>query len=320
MTVKYVKIPGTDLSLFPVGYGTVDIGLKKTDKADIYPVLEEYLDLGGNLIDTARVYSDWVPPEIGRSERIIGEWIKHRGRHNDFVLISKGGHPRLDDMHTPRMSKADMQSDLELSLRALGVDCIDIYFFHRDDVSVPVSELLGIMEDFRKAGKIRYYGCSNWTSERMEEAEHYSREHGLRGFIANQMLFNIGQKYMLPPADDTMVAMDAHMEELHRRGQCLAMPYFGLCSGFFHKLDSAGADALRGNIYCTPGNLALKSSIDAVRSETGATITQVLLNYFYTRDFPIVPLVFSSSKEHLKDAMDAPSLGLGRDIYDRMGV
>ena len=105
MTIEKIKLPGTEFSLFPIGYGTVDIGLKKKDPADIYPVLEAYLDLGGNVIDTARIYSDWVPPEIGRSERILGEWIRSRGRHDDFVLITKGGHPRLDDMHTPDVYK-----------------------------------------------------------------------------------------------------------------------------------------------------------------------------------------------------------------------
>ena len=315
-----IKIPGTELELFPLGYGTVDIGLKKTENADIFPVLDAYIDLGGNLIDTARVYSDWVPPEVGRSERILGEWIRARGHHNDFILISKGGHPRLDTMHTPRMSPDDMAGDLELSLKTLGVDCIDIYFYHRDNTLVPVGELLETMEDFRRQGKIRYYGCSNWTSARMEEAGEYASAHGLRGFVANQMLFNLGRRHMLPPADDTMVAMDARMEALHRRGSCLAMPYYGLCSGFFHRLDAAGPESVRDSIYCTPENLALKPKIDELRRQTGASVTQVLLNFFYTRDFPVVPLVFSSNIEHLKDAMMAPEMQIGRDVYDEMGV
>lgn len=316
MTIEKIKLPGTEFSLFPIGYGTVDIGLKKKDPADIYPVLEAYLDLGGNVIDTARIYSDWVPPEIGRSERILGEWIRSRGRHDDFVLITKGGHPRLDDMHTPRMSEKDMQGDIELSLKSLGVDCIDIYFYHRDDISVPVGTLLEVMESQRKKGNIKYYGCSNWTSARIDEAEKYAAEHGLRGFVANQMLFNIGQKYMLPFDDDTMVGMDDHMMEIHRRGNNLAMPYFGLCSGFFHKLDARGPDAVKGSPYCTPGNLRLKARLDKIREETGASLTQVLLGFFYAQDFPVLPLVFSSNIEHLKDAMAAPGLKLDPAYYD----
>lgn len=319
MAIDKINIPRTELSLFPMGYGTVDIGLKKKDPADIYPVLEAYLDMGGNVIDTARIYSDWVPPEIGRSERILGEWIRSRGRHDDFILITKGGHPRLGDMHTPRMSPKDMQGDIELSLKALGVDCIDIYFYHRDDISVPVGAHLEFMEEQRRKGNIRYYGCSNWTSERMDEAEEYAAEHGLRGFVANQMLFNIGQQHMRPPDDDTMVAMDEHMLKIHRRGNNLAMPYFGLCSGFFHKLDALGPDAVADSPYCTPGNLLLKKRIDAIRRETGASLTQVLLGFFYAQDFPVVPLVFSSNIDHLKDAMAAPGLKLDPSLYQAGG-
>lgn len=100
MDCKKIAIPDTDLSLFPIGFGTVDIGLKRTDMKDISSVLEAYLDMGGNVIDSARIYSDWVPPLIGRSETILGQWIKERGRHDDFILMTKGGHPRLDTMHT----------------------------------------------------------------------------------------------------------------------------------------------------------------------------------------------------------------------------
>ena len=90
---------------------------------------------------------------------------KHRGRRDDLVIMTKGGHPKMDTMNISRMSKEDMEYDLNLSLKALGIDCIDIYFYHRDDLSQPVSDLIGVMESFVKQGKIRYYGCSNWTTE-----------------------------------------------------------------------------------------------------------------------------------------------------------
>ena len=165
-----IKIKNTDLVLSNIGFGTVNAGLA-WDNEDAFEILERYIKLGGNVIDCARIYSDWVEPEIGRAERVIGDWIKHRGKRYDLVIMTKGGHPKMDTMNISRMSKEDMEYDLNLSLKALGIDCIDIYFYHRGDLSQPVSDLIEVMESFVKQGKIRYYGCSNWTTERMIEAD-----------------------------------------------------------------------------------------------------------------------------------------------------
>lgn len=314
--IKMIRIPDTDLNLYPIGFGTVDIGLKKKEMSEITPVLEAYLEMGGNVIDSARIYSDWVPPLIGRSETILGQWIRERGHHDDFILMTKGGHPRLDTMHTPRMSKADMQNDIELSLSALGVDCIDVYFYHRDDPSHPAGEFIEIMEEFRRQGKIRYYACSNWTAQRMMEADEYSKAHGYRGFVANEMLYNLGQKYKLPGSDDTLVEMDDAMLEYHRPGRNLAIPYFGMCSGFFQKLAAKGPDAVKDSMYFTPGNLKLVERINTVCRETGASITQAVLGFFFAKDFPIVPLAGASSISHLKEAMDTLKFNFTEEMYE----
>ena len=176
-----IKIKNTDLVLSKIGFGTVNAGLA-WDNEDVFEILERYINLGGNVIDCARIYSDWVEPEIGRAERVIGDWIKHRGKRYDLVIMTKGGHPKMDTMNISRMSKEDMEYDLNLSLKALGIDCIDIYFYHRGDLSQPVSDLIEVMESFVKQGKIRYYGCSNWTTERMIEADNYEElvEHTIR--------------------------------------------------------------------------------------------------------------------------------------------
>ena len=155
--MKNISIPNTDLTLSAIGLGTVNAGIA-WDHADAYRIFDSFLGAGGSLIDTAHVYSDWIPGETARAERVVGEWIKSRGgKHYDFVLMTKGGHPRNDTMDVSRMSKADMEGDLDGSLKQLGVDCVDIYFYHRDDQNQTVDELIEVMESFRRAGKIRYY-------------------------------------------------------------------------------------------------------------------------------------------------------------------
>ena len=139
------------------------------------------------------------------------------------------------DMHKSRVSESCLKYDLEESLRVLGTDYIDIYFYHRDNEDVPVSELIDIMEDFRKQGKIRYYACSNWTTARMKEADVYAASKGCRGFVANEALYNIGEPWMKPMADDTLVIMDKEMQRYHEENpQNLATPYSAACNGFFH--------------------------------------------------------------------------------------
>ena len=160
------------------------------------------------------------------------------------------------DMHKSRVSESCLKYDLEESLRVLGTDYIDIYFYHRDNEDVPVSELIDIMEDFRKQGKIRYYACSNWTTARMKEADVYAASKGCRGFVANEALYNIGEPWMKPMADDTLVIMDKEMQRYHEENpQNLAMPYSAACNGFFHKLLAAGREAVVNSEYYAEGNL-----------------------------------------------------------------
>ena len=223
-----IKIKDTDLELSRLGLGCVKAGVKWAGQ-EAFDLFDAFLDMGGNVYDTARVYSDWIPSERGRSERVLGQWLAHSGKRHDIVLVSKGGHPDMTgpdpDMHKSRVSERCLKYDLEESLRVLGTDYIDIYFYHRDNEEVPVSELIDIMEDFKKQGKIRYYACSNWTTTRMKEADAYAASKGYRGFVANEALYNIGEPWMKPMADDTLVIMDKEMQKYHEENpRNLAMP------------------------------------------------------------------------------------------------
>ena len=183
-----ISIPDTNLSMFPLGLGTAGAGID-WDGAEADELLDAFLDLGGNLIDTARIYSDWIPPEIGRSERVIGEWLQRSGKRERIILMTKGGHPRFtspsDDLHISRMTRADMRGDIELSLTALHVETIDVYFYHRDNPAQPTAEEIETMEQFKQEGKLRYYACSNWSAARIREADAYCQANGYRCFVAN---------------------------------------------------------------------------------------------------------------------------------------
>ncbi len=296
-----LKLPQTNLMVSPIAFGTVNAG-SAWDGSDADRMLNLWLDNGGNLVDTARVYTN------GESERVLGDFFQRSGRRHEMVLITKGGHPLFESMHTSRMSQEEMEADLHASLQALRTDYVDIYFYHRDDEKQPVGVLLERMESFQRAGKIRYYACSNWSTKRMREADEYAKAHGLRGFVGSQCLYNIASQHMKPFPDDTMVTVDKAMLDYHRNSVNLLMPYFGMCSGFFHLLAAKGVEAVEKSVYYTEGNLKLAKKVEKLCHKYNASITQILLAFFFAHDFPILPLAGSDNPDQLLDRMKAPDL------------
>lgn len=312
--VDWIKIPDTELELSPIGLGTVNAGLA-WDGEEGERILNGYLDGGGNVIDTAHVYSDWVAGERSRAERVIGDWIRRRGRRAEFVLMTKGGHPSLDAMGISRLSREELREDLDASLMKLGTDYIDIYFYHRDDERRSVEELIANMEELKKAGKIRHYACSNWKTARMKEADQYCRKHGLRGFVANQAMYNIGAGHMEPMQDVTMAACDKEMLDYHRFSKNVLMPYKGICGGFFHLLKSRGSEGVKGSCYDTEGNRKLAEGIYALCDRKGYTVTQALMGFFAVQGFPMLPLVGADDEGQLGELEEAMRMEFDRKDY-----
>lgn len=317
---KRIRIPETDLSVSPIGLGTVGAGID-WNGAEADRLIDAYLDMGGNVIDSARVYSDWIPPETGRSERVIGEWIQRNRKRDKVVLITKGGHPKYtspkDDIHIPRMTPADMRHDIELSLKTLHVDTIDIYFYHRDNREQTVEEEIETMEAFRKEGKIRYYGCSNWEADRIAEADNYCRKKGYRGFVADQALLNMGMKYMKPLEDDTLVYMKEQLFDYHTKNrQNLAMPYMGVASGFFHLFILNGEEAVKNSPYYTEKNIEVAEHCKKLMKKYNATVSQIILGFFTQQPFPCVPLYGPQNVEQLRDAMGVAEIQFEKEDFD----
>lgn len=296
--MEKLTIPDTDLSVTPIGLGAA--GWKG---AAASRMIDCFLDLGGQVIDTARIYGY---PMIGASEEAIGQWIHKSGRRDDIVLLSKGGHPHVTSMHNSRMTAKDMEADLTASLHALHTDCIDVYFYHRDDISQPAGELLEQMERFRRTGKIRYYACSNWTTARMQEADAYAEAHGLRGFIGSECMYNAGSPTARSSRDDTMLTADAAMLSYHRASRNVLMPYSGLCNGFFHKLQKPGLMdklTLKNSIFYTEANLRNAERIRRLQQKYNASVTQVLTGFFFSLGLPVLPLIGTANEQHLADLM-----------------
>jgi aryl-alcohol dehydrogenase-like predicted oxidoreductase len=304
-----ITLPATDLSVFPICLGTVPLG-SVIEQADAFRLMDAYLSAGGNFIDTAKVYSDWLPGERSSSERTIGAWMRQRGNRGRVLIATKGAHPDLGSMHIPRMSPADITGDLDASLRHLDIDTIDLYWLHRDDPARPVAEILETLDAQRRAGKIRYYGCSNWHTSRIREAQEYAKAHGLPAFAANQMQWSLAEVDPALLADKTTVPMNAEMAQFHLETGLAAVPYTSQAGGFFNKLASGRLVIERSGAFNTPRNIERFTRVRQLSAETGLTITQIALGYLLSQPFVTVPIIGPRSTAQLEDSLTALEIHL----------
>jgi aryl-alcohol dehydrogenase-like predicted oxidoreductase len=311
---------GTARGAADLALGTARLGLDGGD-GPAFALLDTFVERGGARIDTARVYSDWVPGEAGRSERIIGEWMRERGNRRRLVIATKGGHPPLDDMGHPRLSPRAIRSDLEASLRALGTDFIDIYYLHRDDPGRSAGAIVETLEGLAREGLVRSYACSNWSAPRIREAAAYAREHGYRGFAESQVLWNIGSRFMNPIADPTMKVMDDDLVVLHRVTGLAAVAYSPQAGGFFSRFDAEGGrvpEALAASPYATPANLRLAVELVRMARELARPVSHLVLAWLFTRDIPVLPIVGCRTLEQLADSIEAAGLRLDPAVEARL--
>ncbi len=310
--MDYRTLPNTDLSVSSVCLGTAELG-SVVPEADAFRLLDAFVERGGNFLDTAAVYANWIPGERNVSEKTIGRWLRERGNREDVVVATKGAHPDLATMDVPRLSPAEIGADVDASLSHLQVDVIDLYYLHRDDRTRPVEEIMETLHDQVKAGRLRYVACSNWRADRIAAAQAYAAEQGFRGFVADQMLWNVAVVDPSAVSGQGVVVMDEALHRLHAEIGMAAVPFSSQAGGLFQKLASGGQAMVKQGLrltYPLGRNLKRFERIQSVVTETGLTISQVVLGYLLSQPFVTVPIVGCKTQAHLRDTMDAAAVTL----------
>lgn len=320
-----ITIPNTELSISPMGLGTVDAGVRwGREAAEADSMFGTFVEQGGNLIDCAHVYADWQVvdgrQEVARAERVTGDWLQRNGGRDRIVLMTKGGHPVYThpsmDLHINRCTRADMRGDIEGSLRTLRTDYIDIYFYHRDDPRIPIEDMVETMQDFVREGKIRYFGVSNWSAERQKAADDYCKKMGYRGPVADQALLNLGSKYMNPLPDDTLVYVKGALYDYHaKQHDNMMMPYMGNASGFFHIYTAKGKAGVEGHPYATERNLVMADRIPKLTEKYNCAVTNIVLGYFTQEAFPCVPLYGPMDEASIVEAARTFDIQFDKEDY-----
>lgn len=309
--MKTVNIPGASFPVSKICLGCANFGTK-TPAETSFDILDFYFAQGGRFFNTAHEYGQ------GKSEQILGQWIRTRGNRDQLVITTKGGQdvtiPGNQDMRHDALIQ-----DMEESLQRLGIDYVDFYLLHMDDPSVGVAEILETLEELVKAGKTRHYGCSNWSVERQREAAAYAKAHGLQGFVIDEIEWSLAHNNH--PQGRSGMRLDEHYIALHEEDGICVGGYSPLASGFFNKVIADGD--LRNCHYSTYRfinryNFEIANRLRRLCEETGFTPTQLqlawLLNAPYR--FPSFLIMGASRPDQLEDALRAFEIALTPEMID----
>ena len=309
--MRYRDLAGKRTSAIVLGSGEFGSHIPESLS---FEFMDAFTGMGGNFIDTARIYGDLFHGRFGLSEETIGKWFAARHNRDSITLGTKGGHPRLESMHTGRLDRENLESDLSESLTALQTDYVDIYWLHRDDVSRPVGDILETLNRFVADGRVRLLGASNWSIARIAEANAYAEAHGMAGFGANQPQFSLARQALVE--DDTLVQMDDTVHAFHVHTGLPCVCFSSQAKGFFTKLDQLGEAALPDKAkrrFYTPENLAVYERMRTLSAETGHSINTLALAYLTSQPFDCYPIAGASRIEQVLALRDAADVELTRE-------
>ncbi|MDQ3788579.1 MAG: aldo/keto reductase, partial [Actinomycetota bacterium] len=255
-------------------------------------MFDDFVVRGGTTFDTAWVYGD------GAMETLLGKWIRARGVRDDVVVVGKGA-------HTPHCDPESLRRQLAESLDRLGTDHVDLYLMHRDNLDVPVGEFVDVLEEQRAAGLVTAYGVSNWTLDRVDEAQAYAARHGRAGFAALSNHFSLAEAYALP-WDGCVHVTDPASRAWLRDHDLALLPWSSQARGFF----AGRADEEIARCYHSEANFARRERARALAAELGVPATAVALAFVLHQPFPTFALIGPRTLEETHGSLRALEVAL----------
>jgi aryl-alcohol dehydrogenase-like predicted oxidoreductase len=281
------------------------------DQGKSNAILDTFAGLGGNFIDTARSYGDWIPDApTGASERAVGAWLKTRNR-DDFVIATKGGFfdMRVADYRN-RVTPDDISVDLGQSLDHLGVDRIDLYFLHTDNPESPVEPIIDALITHREAGRIRHFAASNWAADRIRAANAYAASIGKEGFVASETFWGLALPDVAAAAQQGYVHYyEGEYEDLHAAGLPI-IAYAAQSGGYFTKLAAGPVGDQLAARYANPANQRRLAVVQALAEKHGVSINEIVLSYLLSQPNQTIAIFGGSSPEQVIASAKADSLML----------
>lgn len=309
--MKQMTIPQTDLTVSVFCCGTMPLGgILLGEAGDA--LLDAYVESGGNFFDTAHCYSFWLEQRDGSSERALADYLRRRNLRGSVVVATKGGHPTEPCYRTVDryLSPGRIAADIDDSLGRMDIETIDLYWLHRDDLRVPVGEIVDCLNAEVEAGRIRYFAGSNWSGERLREANAYAAAKGCSGFVASQPCWSLATRPMVRK----MRELTAEDWQFHRASGMPVIPFSPTAQGFF------AANGTCGKAYDCPENRERLRVVNRAAAELGATPNQVALAWLLGQPFPVIPILGTTNPDHLRDALGALDVTLSTEIMEELNT
>jgi aryl-alcohol dehydrogenase-like predicted oxidoreductase len=294
-----ITIPESDLVVHPLCLGSNIFGGNATE-AESHLVMDAYRSHGGNFIDTADMYNQWVEGHVGgESESVIGSWMKSRGNRADMVIATKVS--KMD--RRPGLSAQNIFAACEESLDRLQTDYIDLYYSHSDDETVSLEETLGAYAQLIAEGKVRYIAASNFTPARVRESIKFSEDNNLPSYIAVQDQYNLIDRTTY---ESEMAATVAELGISN-------IPFYGIARGFLTgkyrpgvtEVDSKRPAAL---VYTTDKNYAVLSAMDEIAQAHNAPLGAIALGWLRAQPTVSAPIASARTVPQLEEIIQIVEL------------
>ncbi|MDQ3406119.1 MAG: aldo/keto reductase [Actinomycetota bacterium] len=296
------KIGTTELDVHPLNLGGNVFGWT-ADERQSFAVLDAYAQAGGNFIDTADMYSQWVPGNSGgESETIIGNWMAARGNRDDIVIATKLS--ALEGF--TGLSAGNVKAAAEGSLKRLGTDHIDLYYSHYDDESTPIEETLAAFDALVGEGKVRHIAASNLSAARVAESLAISDREGFARYVALQPHYNLVERS----------GYETEYGDLVAREGLAVFPYWALAKGFltgkYRDVDATGDSPRAGaaSAYLDERGKRVLAVLDQVAAAHSTTVAAVSLAWLTAQPNVVAPIASARNPEQLADLLPAATLVL----------
>ena len=303
--MKHRPLGRSGLSVPPICFGCNVFGWT-VDEAASFRLLDKVLDSGLTFLDTADVYSRWVPGHSGgESETIIGKWMKARGNRDRIILATKVGMDMGDGK--VGLAPARIREAVDASLRRLQIDCIDLYQAHKDDADTPLEATMETFAELVAAGKVRAIGASNYSAARLAQALQISRERGLPRYESLQPLYNLCDR----------AEFERELLPVCQREDVGVISFYALAAGFLSGKYRSPEDAARSprgkNVvarYLNARGLRIVAALDEAAQRLGSSPARVAVAWVMSRPGLTAPIASATSRAQLGELIQAAQLTL----------
>ena len=317
--MRYLNMKGLTTPVSDISFGTATSTLEDEEK--IHDMLDYYVSVGGNYIDTARFYGRGSG--IQHTEEILGRWLAKGDNRSKVIIESKCCNPYMDHNlvmfeEIPRVGRTYMYDDILFSRDKLGVDCIDVYLTHRDNPKVPVAEIMDTFEEFVRRGWIKAYGMSNWRFDRILEAYEYCEKMAYQGPSVVSPFFSLLKLerpwyYRIPPFDEsTLPWYEEHQDVTIAAWSAQGRGFFG----GYPQYEPENADAATRMAVLTPTNLARKERVLELSQKTGVRPSQISLLYVLSQKANVSAVIGPRSKQDIDNVLKVVEKRLTQEEID----